>query len=107
MNQWEIEGLWKAVAVIGMVLLASLGGFLGSTIRRLDERKKLDWFVISVETMASAFSGVIVLLVCIHYEVSLAMTGAVVGLCGWLGGRTTMLWLQSRITQVIGGGKTP
>lgn len=86
-----------------LILLAAIGGFLGSTIRMFDVAGKISWFVVAAETAASAFSGVIVMLMCQALGFSLQWTGVIVGVCGWFGGRTTMLWLEARIRKIVEG----
>ena len=86
-----------------LILLAAVGGLIGSTIRMLDQTDKISWFVVAVETLASAFSGVIVMLLCQALGFNLQLTGVIVGVCGWFGGRTTMLWLEKRVRKIIEG----
>lgn len=94
----------EAFYALLLVLLAAVGGLLGSMIRMLDSNESIQWGVISVETLASAFSGVIVMLLCQTLGLSTQMTGVVVGVCGWFGGRTTMLWLEKRVRHILEGG---
>lgn len=86
-----------------LILLAAVGGLIGSTIRILDQTGNISWFVVAVETFASAFSGVIVMLLCQALGFNLQWTGVIVGVCGWFGGRTTMLWLEKRVRKIIEG----
>lgn len=92
---------WLAIA---LVLLAAIGGLLGSVIRMFDSDSKIIWGVVVVETLASAFCGLIVMLLCQASGLSIQMTGVVVGVCGWVGGRSTMLWLERRVRHVVQGG---
>lgn len=85
------------------LLLAAIGGMIGSMIRMLDDRGKINWAVAAIETGASAFSGVIVMLLCQALGFNLQWTGVIVGVCGWFGGRTTMLWLEVRVRKIIQG----
>ena len=91
------------LSTILLLLLACAGGLLGSMIRMLDAKQKIDWFVVAIETVASGFSGVIVMLLCQALALNLQWTGIIVGVCGWFGGRTTMLWLEKRVRKVIEG----
>lgn len=86
-----------------LILLAAVGGLIGSMIRMLDQTGKISWFVVAVETLASAFSGVIVMLLCQALGFNLQWTGVIVGVCGWFGGRTTMLWLEKRVRKIVEG----
>lgn len=94
----------EAFYALMLVLLAAVGGLLGSAIRMLDTSESIQWGVIIIETLASAFSGVIVMLLCQAIGLSIQMTGVVVGVCGWFGGRTTMLWLEKRVRHILEGG---
>lgn len=94
----------EAFYALMLVLLAAVGGLLGSAIRMLDTSESIQWGVIVIETLASAFSGVIVMLLCQALGLSIQMTGVVVGVCGWFGGRTTMLWLEKRVRHILEGG---
>lgn len=69
----------------------------------LDAKEHINWFVVFVETLASAFSGVIVMLLCQALGFNLQWTGVIVGVCGWFGGRTTMLWLEKRVRRIVEG----
>lgn len=93
---------WYLTALL-FTLLAAIGGMVGSMIRMLDDRGNIVWFVVIVETVASAFSGVIVMLLCQALGFNLQWTGVIVGVCGWFGGRTTMLWLEKRVRRIIEG----
>lgn len=92
---------WLAVL---LVFLAAVGGFLGSVIRATDGKTPLKWTVVGIETLASAFSGVIVMLLCDYLTLDIRMTGVVVGVCGWVGGRTAMMWLEKRVRRILDGG---
>ena len=85
------------------LILAMLGGLIGSMIRMLDDKGHINWFVVAVESLASAFSGVIVMLLCQALGFNLQWTGVIVGVCGWFGGRTTMLWLEARVRRIVEG----
>lgn len=93
---------WYLTAVL-FLILAALGGMIGSIIRMLDAKEHINWFVVFVETLASAFSGVIVMLLCQALGFNLQWTGVIVGVCGWFGGRTTMLWLEKRVRRIVEG----
>src|SRR5690606_32125654 len=93
---------WYLTTVL-FLILAALGGMIGSIIRMLDAKEHINWFVVFVETLASAFSGVIVLLLCQALGFNLGWTGVIVGVCGWFGGRTTMLWLEKRVRRIVEG----
>jgi|SRR5690606_10270200 len=93
---------WFTTTVL-FLILAALGGTIGSMIRMLDAKQQINWFVVCVETLASAFSGVIVMLLCQALGFNLQWTGVIVGVCGWFGGRTTMLWLEKRVRRIVEG----
>lgn len=93
---------WYLTTVL-FLILAALGGMIGSIIRMLDAEEHINWFVVFVETLASAFSGVIVMLLCQALGFNLQWTGVIVGVCGWFGGRTTMLWLEKRVRRIVEG----
>lgn len=88
---------------LGLVLLAALGGFLGSLIRAFDTKAKVQRVVVVVETGASAFAGVILTLLCNYLELDMRLTGVVVGVGGWVGGRTAMMWLEKRVRRILDG----
>lgn len=91
---------WLAVL---LVLLAALGGFLGSLIRAFDSKEKVQRMVIFVETAASGFAGVILTLLCNYLELDMRLTGVIVGVGGWVGGRTAMMWLEKRVRRILDG----
>lgn len=102
MDIWEqFKGWWLTTVLF--VLLAAAGGFIGSILRAVDAKEKVSRVVVIVETLASAFSGMLVILLCQALGMSLQWTGLVVGVCGWVGGRTTMLWLEKRVRKVVTG----
>lgn len=86
-----------------LILLAAIGGLLGSVIRMLETGDNVRWLVVTVETFASAFSGVIVMLLCQYLDLDIRLTGVIVGVCGWVGGRTSMVWLEKRVRRVLEG----
>lgn len=94
---------WLSIA---LVVLAAIGGTIGSTMRQLEAGDgEIKWFIVGVETLASAFSGILVMMLCQSLNLSVQMTGVIVGVCGWFGGRTTMLWLEKRVRRVLEGDK--
>lgn len=101
MPSWEQFKTWYLAALL--ILLAAFGGLVGSIVRMLDEKVKISWLVAIVETGASAFSGAIVMLLCQALGFNLQLTGVVVGVCGWVGGRTTMVWLETRVRKIVEG----
>lgn len=88
---------------IGLVLLAAIGGLLGSLVRMIEAKKKIMWIVVMIETMASAFAGVLVVMLCNYLTLDIRLTGVIVGVCGWVGGRTAMVWLEKRVKPVVEG----
>lgn len=90
---------------IGLVLLAAIGGLLGSLVRMIEAKKKIMWIVVMIETMASAFAGVLVVMLCNYLTLDIRLTGVIVGVCGWVGGRTAMVWLEKRVKPVVEGGQ--
>lgn len=90
---------------IGLVLLAAIGGLLGSLVRMIEAKKKIMWIVVMIETMASAFAGVLVVMLCNYLTLDIRLTGVIVGVCGWVGGRTAMVWLEKRVKPVVEGAK--
>lgn len=102
MDIWEQFKGWYLTTVL-FLMLAAFGGLIGSVLRAIDTNERVNWFVVIVETMASAFSGMLVILLCQALGMSLQWTGLVVGVCGWVGGRTTMLWLENRVRKIVQG----
>lgn len=90
---------------IGLVLLAAIGGLLGSLVWMIEAKKKIMWIVVMIETMASAFAGVLVVMLCNYLTLDIRLTGVIVGVCGWVGGRTAMVWLEKRVKPVVEGGQ--
>lgn len=89
-----------------LVLLAIVGGLIGSLVRMIEAKEKIKWVVVLIETLASGFTGVIVVLLCSYLDLDIRLTGVIVGVCGWVGGRTAMLWLEKRVRPVVeGAGK--
>ena len=97
----KVQEWWLSTVLL--ILLACTGGMLGAVVRMVDGKEKINWFVVMVETAASGFSGVIVMLLCQQLTLNLQWTGIIVGVCGWVGGRTTMLWLEKRVRKVVEG----
>lgn len=98
----KVQEWWLSTVLL--ILLACIGGMLGAVVRMVDGKEKINWFVVTIETAASGFSGVIVMLLCQQLTLNLQWTGIIVGVCGWVGGRTTMLWLEKRVRKVVEGG---
>ena len=98
---WENFKEW--VLPILLVFLAALGGLIGSMIRMIDKEGKITWGLVAVETLASAFSGIIVMLLCSALGFNLQWSGVIVGVCGWFGGRAAMGWLEGRVRRIVEG----
>lgn len=100
-ESWEqFKDFW---VIALLLLLSAIGGLLGSIIRQIDSKQPFNWIIIVIETAVSAFGGVVVMLLCSYLELDYRLTGAVVAVCGWFGGRTTMLWLEHRVKRVVKG----
>ena len=98
----KVQEWWLSTVLF--ILLACAGGMLGAVVRMVDGKEKINWFIVTIETAASGFSGFIVMLLCQQLTLNLQWTGIIVGVCGWVGGRTTMLWLEKRVRKVVEGG---
>lgn len=86
-----------------LVLLAAVGGLLGSLVRMIEAKEQIRWVTVTVETLASGFAGVLVVLLCNYLTLDIRLTGVIVGVCGWVGGRTAMVWLEKRVKPVVTG----
>lgn len=87
--------------------LAAFGGFMGTILRAQHEDRKFSWKRVFVETTASGFVGLLVMLVCNEMNLSERWTGVIVGVFGWLGANASIVMLEKLIYGKLGLTKTP
>lgn len=89
------------IKAIGYILIAFIGGVLGYMIRSMNNKEKVDRNRLFVEGCASAFVGMLVMMLCQEINVSPQITGMAVGVFGWLGASVSIAllerWLYSRL----------
>ena len=84
------------------ILLAFFGGAIGYVMRQLEGNVVVSWGRALAEAFASAFSGLLVLLLCLEMKLSPGWTGIVVGVCGWLGANATIRLLEKLTVKKVG-----
>lgn len=84
------------------VLLAWFGGGIGYVMRQLEGDEKVSWGRALAEASASAFSGFLVLLLCLEMKLTSGWTGIIVGVCGWLGANATIRLLEKLTIKKVG-----
>jgi len=103
-----LRGQWIQTALYS--LLAMVGGAMGYIMRSIAAGAKIFFWRAIAEATASGFVGVLVTLLCQALHLNLQWTGVVVGVCGWLGARATIVMLESVVAHRIGarrpGGDT-
>lgn len=84
------------------ILLAWFGGGIGYVMRQLEAKENVSWWRALAEASASAFAGILVLLLCLAMKLSVEWTGIIVGVCGWLGANATIRLLEKVTIKKIG-----
>lgn len=103
MHEQPPSGEWFSIAkILGYAAFASFGGILGYLIRSYDEDRAVVFKRAFVEGLSAGFVGVIVLLLCTTADLSDEWTGVIVGVCGWLGARATIQFLEKIVFKRLG-----
>lgn len=93
---------WQWIQTAGFSLLAMVGGAMGYIMRSIEAGAKINLWRAVAEGTASGFVGVLVALLCQALHLSLQWTGVIVGVCGWLGARATIVLLESVVAHKLG-----
>lgn len=86
---------YEIIILIALALFSAFGGFMGYIMRTIDARKKISWATAFINGGASGFVGLIVIFVCQESGLSIGWTGAIVGICGWIGAGATIAVLKN------------
>lgn len=78
-------------------LLAGLGGI----VSYISSTKRFSWKNLLIRFISSGFAGYIISLLCIHFEMSQALTGCISGIFGYLGVEVTIAVLKKYVTDKI------
>jgi LydA holin phage, holin superfamily III len=87
---------------LSYIALAWFGGAMGYVMGQLEKEKKVSFWRMLTEGTASAFVGIIVMLLCQAMKLSPEWTGVVVGVCGWLGANVSIRLLEKAVKKRIG-----
>jgi hypothetical protein len=89
-----------------VLIMTLLGGFVGWYAKvKKGEVSGASLFALVGEMTTSALAGLGAFLVCDYLNVPIGPTGAISGLCGYMGGRVIEMaerWLQARIDARMG-----
>lgn len=83
-------------------VFASFGGLLGYALRAMDTGGKVSRTRAALESLASGFVGVLILLLCQAMKLSPQWTGFIVGVCGWLGAAASIRMLEGVVRKRLG-----
>ena len=78
-------------------LLAGFGGI----VSYISSAKKFSWKTVLIRFISSGFAGYIISLLCVHFEMSQALTGCISGIFGYLGVEVTIAVLKKFVTEKI------
>lgn len=96
------EGLEWWLWLIGYAAFAAFGGTLGFIMRQLDDKKPITFWRVVFEALCASFAGVLVMLLCQSLNMSVQMTGIIVGVFGWIGGSAAMRYLEKIASRKVG-----
>lgn len=90
------------IQCIAAVLLAAAGGPLGYLTRATDNGETVSKKALLVQTLSAAFTGCIVLLICLHFEFDMIVSGIMCGVSGWMGAMATLGLVTRQIKSKLG-----
>lgn len=97
---------WKTfIRLLLFILLAWVAGFLGDIMRQMDANTPIKWSRTLVKSASAALTGLLILFICISLDLSAWWTGAIVGLCGWLGADATIRIIEKFVFDKLGISK--
>ncbi|MBN8921584.1 MAG: hypothetical protein BGP10_16025 [Rhodanobacter sp. 68-29] len=83
-------------------VFAAFGGLLGCVLRSMDAGTPVSFWRTLIESVASGFVGVIVMLICQAMHLSPQWTGVLVGVFGWLGATASIRMLEPLVRIKLG-----
>lgn len=86
----------------GNVLLASIGGLLGYSMREHDKGNPFSWSRAAMEGVSSGFVGFLVMLLCGALKIDPLYSGFIVGVFGWLGANASIRLLEGFVYKKLG-----
>ena len=93
---------WKYWEALFYFAFAGFAGSIGHIMRSLNSNKTPMMSRVLVEGMGAACAGFLVYQVCLAMELSRQWTGAMVGICGWLGSTATIAMLEPVVRRIFG-----
>lgn len=97
----DLFALWW-FKTIAYSAFAAFGGFVGHTLRTINDNRVVSWSRAFIESMGAAFVGILVMMACQAGHVSEGWTGVIVGVCGWLGASATIQMLERIVFRKLG-----
>ncbi|MGJ8518032.1 phage holin family protein [Carnimonas bestiolae] len=91
--------IWEYVLC---VVFATFAGGLGYITRTAESGERISIKALIIQTLGAAFTGCIVLLICMHYGVDMIMTGIFTGLSGWMGASATLGMITRKARSKLG-----
>lgn len=95
----------SVIEAILFALFAGVGGILSYLMRSFTQGFTPALSRALVESLSSAFVGVIAMLICKAMDIDIYWSGAVVGLFGWLGAETSMVLFTKLVKSRLGLGE--
>ncbi len=92
----------SVLELIGFSAFAGVGGMLAYLLRTVKRKEKPIIIRAIIEALASAFVGIITMLVCKAMDLDWQWSGVVVGVFGWLGAESSIVVFSKLIRERLG-----
>ena len=85
-----------------MIFFAATAGIISYLYHAINDQRPVVFWVALIRGLSSAVVGYITLLICQESGLSYEITGAVIGVTGWLGADVSIVLIESMIRKRLG-----
>jgi hypothetical protein len=95
MSEFNIE-------LLKSFLFAAFGGVIGYIMRSITSKREICFLRALIEGIAAGFVGMCVSLLCSSIGIDIRLSGAIVGVSGWIGANATVRIIERVIYKRLG-----